>query len=909
MRQPWRDLQRYTSKMGVQQGRARMPDIPSGTVTFLFTDIEGSTRLLGQFPRAYPAALVRHDTLLREAIESHSGWVFETVGDAFYAAFARPSDAVAAAIEAQRALLREQWGEVQAIRARMGLHTGEVEVRGQHYFGTALYRCARLMAIGHGGQTLVSDATTQLVRDSLPSGASLQDEGTHRLKDLASPERVWQLMHPDLPAEFPPLRSLSGVPNNLPAQLTNFVGRERERAEVAQLIRGARLLTLVGAGGAGKTRLALHVAADVLEECTDGVYLVELASLADPGLIPQSVAAALSLREEPGQPLLGTILQYLQPKSLLLVLDNCEHVLAGCAEVADRLLRTCPQLRILATSREPLDVAGETAWRVPSLPVPGPGETPPIEQLTQYDAVRLFIDRARSALGSFSVTNQTAPALAQLCWRLDGIPLAIELAATRVKSLTLEQIAARVDDRFRLLTGGSRTALPRHQTLRAAVDWSYDLLSPVERALFDRLSVFAGGWTLEAAEEVCAGGPIASDDVLDLLTHLVDKSLVLAEARAHGGMRYRMLETLRQYTAEKLQASGDVLSVERRHRDWYLSLAEAAEPELWGPKQVEWFDRLDTELDNLRAALDFSRSTDGAEGLRLATVLWHFWEVRGRLSEGRDWLTTLLSPSDDEKPTGGRALALAAAGYLGLWLGDLEASTAYGEAARRMAHEVGDDFALAFSMTVLGLTSRFRGDSAMALVLLDDAVSRWRRLDEPRGVYNAMVLLGNVMALQGQYDEAATLFERGLAEARQHGDVWSTAGASIAYARLALLQGDLNRARALGRESLALYDQFADMRSVAICLHLLARVDVAAGSSERGARLLGAAEAAAGTIHVDRLFAVVGGSHDDNLAKLEALLGEAVLQAALGAGRAMAEKEAVAYALADPVLVGSPASR
>jgi predicted ATPase/class 3 adenylate cyclase len=879
--------------------------MPSGTVTFLFTDIEGSTRLLGQFPHAYPAALVRHDTLLRQAIESHSGWVFETVGDAFYAAFARPSDAVAAAIDAQRALLREQWGELEAIKARMGLHTGEVEVRGQHYFGTALYRCARLMAIGHGGQTLVSDATSQLVRDSLPTGASLQDEGTHRLKDLASPERVWQLIHPDLPAEFPPLRSLGGVPNNLPAQLTNFVGRERERAEVAQLLRGARLLTLVGAGGAGKTRLALHVAADVLEECADGVYLVELASLADPGLIPHSLAAALGLREEPGQPLLGTVVQYLQPKNLLLVLDNCEHLLSGCAEVADRLLRTCPQLRVLATSREPLEVAGETSWRVPSLPVPGPGETPPIEQLTQYDAVRLFIDRARSALGTFSVTNQTAPALAQLCWRLDGIPLAIELAATRVTSLSLEQIAARVDDRFRLLTGGSRTALPRHQTLRAAVDWSYDLLTLVERALFDRLSVFAGGWTLEAAEAVCAGGLIDPDDVLDLLTHLVDKSLVLAEARAAGEMRYRMLETLRQYATEKLHGSGDAQSVQQRHRDWCLVLAETAEPELWGPKQVEWFDRLDTELDNLRTALDFSRTAGAPEGLRLATVLWHFWEVRGRLSEGRDWLTTLLSSTGDEKPIGGRALALAAAAYLGLWLGDLEASVAYAEAARRMALEVGDDFAVAFSMTVLGLTSRFQGDTATAVVLLEDAVSRWRRLDEPRGVYNAMLLLGNVMALQGQFDQAASLFERGLAEARQHGDVWSTAGASIAYARLALLQGDLDRARALGRESLVLYDAFADMRSVAICLHLLARVEVAAGSADRAARLLGAAETTAGTIHVDRLFAVVGGSHDDNVAKLQALLGEAALQAALGAGRAMAEKEAVAYALADPVLAST----
>ncbi len=474
------------------------------TLTFLFTDIEGSTRLWDSQPGAMAPALARHDALLRQSIEAQGGRVFKTVGDAFCAAFEAASGATKAALEAQLALGREDWGTLGGLRVRMALHTGEAELREGDYFGPPLNRVARLLATAHGGQTVMSQTTYDLVRDQPPAGANLQDLGEHRLKDLERPERVYGLLHPDLLGDFPPLRSLSGLPNNLPQQVTSFVGRERETPEVERLLRASRLLTLTGAGGTGKTRLSLQVAANILEEHPDGAWFVEFAPVSDPDLVPQTVAAALGVREEPGKPITDTLHGYLKDKRLLLVFDNCEHLLDAVARLANAVLRGCPDVRILATSREAMGIGGEQAYRVPSLASPDPKGSYTPESLGQFDAVRLFIDRALLAQSSFAVTNENAPAVAQLCHRLDGIPLAIELAAARVRAMPVEKIAERLDDRFRLLTGGSRTALPRQQTLRAMIDWSYDLLSEKEKTLLRRLSVFAGGWTLEAAEAVCA---------------------------------------------------------------------------------------------------------------------------------------------------------------------------------------------------------------------------------------------------------------------------------------------------------------------------------------------------------------------------------------------------------------------
>jgi class 3 adenylate cyclase len=482
--------------------------LPTGTVTFLFTDIEGSTRLWDRYPETMRQALARHDALMKEAIEKHHGHVFKTIGDAFCAAFATASDAVMAAVAAQKALENlqltdDKTEESLPLRVRMALNTGTAEERDGDYFGPTLNKVARLLAAGHGGQILLTASAEAVVAGQLPDSISLVDMGSQRLKDLQLPEHVHQLRHPDLQAEFPPLRALNAS-NNLPIQVTSFVGREREIAEVKRLFEKTRLLTLTGSGGAGKTRLSLQVAAEMMEQNPDGVWLVELAPLSDPNLVPQTVATVLNVREEPGRPITQTLVDFLKTRSLLLLLDNCEHLLTACANLADTILRNCPKAYILASSREGLNIPGETTYRIPSLSLPDTRETLTPENLMQYEAVQLFVERAQSAQPSFVVTPQNAAAVGQLCVRLDGIPLAIELAAARVKAMSVEQIASRLDDRFRLLTGGSRTALPRQQTLRALIDWSYDLLSEQEQTLLRRLSVFAGGWTLEAAEKVCS---------------------------------------------------------------------------------------------------------------------------------------------------------------------------------------------------------------------------------------------------------------------------------------------------------------------------------------------------------------------------------------------------------------------
>ena len=481
----------------------------SGTLTFLFTDIEGSTRLWEEQPEAMGAAHARHQQIIREAVRAQEGTLVRErgEGDSTFSVFASASQAVSAAVALQRALNTGPWPPGAALRVRAALHTGQARISDDDYNSSSVNRCARLRAIAWGGQTLLSQATYELVRDEPLEGARFQELGLHGLKDLSRPERVFQLIHPELPRAFPAVRSLESVPNNLPQQLTSFVGREKEMAQVKGALSRARLLTLTGTGGAGKTRLALQSAADVLDDYPDGVWLMELASLADSTLLPQTVASILHVREEPGRSAGEALLGFLKDRTVLLVLDNCEHLLDAGARLADDLLRSCPGVCILATSREALGITGEQTFRVPSLTAPDARQTYTADGLTQYESVRLFIDRAVLSQPAFAVTNGNAPAVAQVCARLDGIPLAIELAAARVKALSVEQIAARLDDRFRLLTGGSRTALPRQQTLKAAIDWSYDLLSEDEKTLLRRLSVFAGGWTLEAAEAVCADPP------------------------------------------------------------------------------------------------------------------------------------------------------------------------------------------------------------------------------------------------------------------------------------------------------------------------------------------------------------------------------------------------------------------
>ena len=831
---------------------------PSGTVTFLFTDIEGSTTLWEDQPEAMSAALARHDSLMKETIAARNGFVFRTVGDAFCAAFATAPDALAASLAVQILLHSEPGDLPTPLRVRMGLHTGAAEARDGDYYGQPLNRVSRLMAAGHGGQILLSVACQELARDTLPGSVTLRDLGPHRLKDLARPEQVFQVLHPDLPADFPPLKSLNNpdLPNNLPQQITSFIGRETEVAEIKALIEKHRMLTLTGAGGSGKTRLSLQAAADMLGSNSDGVWLAGMAPLSDPNMVPQTLADALGVREEPDRPLAGTLVSFLKTKHLLLVLDNCEHVLAACAFLVRDLLRVCPNVSILATSREALGVPGEQTYRVPSLSLPDPKQTYTAEALGQYEAVRLFIDRAGLSHPSFAVTSQNAPAVAQICARLDGIPLAIELAAARVKSLSAEQIGTRLDDRFRLLTGGSRTALPRQQTLKAAIDWSYDLLTKSEKALLRRLSVFAGGWTLEAAEAVCAAEAqieieIEIEDVLDLLAGLVDKSLAVYEEDEQGQGRYHLLETVRQYGRDRLAETGESDALRGRHQKFFLALAEEAEPMLSGRDQIIWLDCLELEHDNLRAALDWCLSSEslGGEsvsnenaavaGLRLTGALGSFWLVRGHLSKGRQWLDRTLERADrlaDAERSKQPAVwmkALTLAGGLASSQGNVSAAQPLFERAAILARESGDRISLAYALRGLGwcrMSQKTDQDKAATQALFEESLLLFRQVQDPHGITFSLRNLGDLAFAHGNYASAKVYYAESLALARDAEDQHGIAGSLVSLGRAAFAQGDLSAAETLYAEALPLSRKLGDRGAVVGTLVSLGRAAYAQGN-------------------------------------------------------------------------------
>lgn len=824
--------------------------LPSGTVTFLLTDIEGSTRLWEAHGGAMRAALARHDALADSLITEHQGALVKSrgEGDSLFAVFSGATDALAAALTLQRAFLSEPWPEGLPLRVRMALHTGEAELREGDYYGAAVNRCARLRAAAHGGQVLLSLATEELVREALPEGASLRDLGQHRLRDLATAEHVYQLQHPDLPRGDAPLRSLQAFRHNLPVQLTSFVGREREMAEVERLLVTTHLLTLTGAGGCGKTRLSLQVAADVLDEYEDGVWLVELAPLSDPSLLPQAVAAVLGVKEEPGKPLLQSLGEYLKPKQSLLLLDNCEHLLAACAGLADAILRGCPKVRMLASSRECLGITGEQTYRVPSLSLPNEKSLPPLEQLSQFEAVKLFAERAVLGQPTFTVTQENAPAVVQVCRRLDGVPLAIELAAARVKALPVEQIAARLDDRFRLLTGGSRTALPRQQTLRAAIEWSYNLLLEPERILLRRLSVFVGGWTLEAAEAACGADPIGGGEVLDLLTSLVEKSLVLYEEQGGGEARYQLLETVRQYARDRLLESGEADTLRARHRDFFLSLAEAAEPKMRGPEQDAWLARLEAEHDNLRAALEWCRSgVAGTEaGLRLAAALFRFWHVRSLYTEGRGWLQGALERAaglEGRQARLTRARALNALTLLFFWPGDWpnEPDTTVlrswlGESIA-ITRGLAASAACAEALALLADVFAWQGDYAEARPLYEEAVALNEETGSMGDSVSPLLGLADIARVEGDSRTQQAYLERSITVGEQSGDLFGLARALSALASFHIDRGDLVSARPWVERSLSLSRELGDQVRVAYRLCDLAIFSLREGDLETAARL------------------------------------------------------------------------
>lgn len=734
-----------------------MHHLPSGTVTFLFTDIEGSTKLAQEYTDAMPSLLARHNEILKQAIETHNGFVFQIVGDSFSAAFHNASDALNAALLAQQLLHHEAWAPAP-IKVRMGIHTGQAELQeNDEYQGyLTLSHAQRLMSAAHGGQVLLSFAAQELVQDGMPDGATLRDMGERQLKDVLRAEHIYQLVVPDLPSEFPPIKTLDIYHHNLPAQMTSFIGRERERKDIKQALAAHRLVTLTGSGGAGKSRLSLQVGMECLPEFPDGVWLVELAPVTDSGLVSQTLLATFHLREHRQRSTLDVLIDYLRAKTLLLVLDNCEHLIQACAQVSEALLQACPKLRILASSREALGITGEFAYRVPSLKTPNPENLPPLEQLEKADSIRLFIERAATAKPGFTLTNTNAFSLAQICYRLDGIPLAIELAASRVKVLSPDQIAARLDDRFRLLTGGSRTALPRQQTLRAMIDWSYSLLSEQEKILFRRLAVFVGGWTLEAAESVCVDlGPsdIAPYDVLDLLTRLVDKSLVVIEEAAEE-LRYHRLETIRQYSREKFFETDEVELVRDQHLAYYVEFAELVDTKLKSGEQLLWHNRMAAEQDNLRAALEWGLTRKPDSALRIAGASNLFWTAGGYSAEGFRWTQRALEqveklplPADvtDDQRLVARAKALCGQTRLYLSLGDNVSAKRVAEESVALYRQSQDRRGLAFALIVLAYPLEFLGEREQAEAALQESYSIGRAEGDTYILCRALNRLGHVI--------------------------------------------------------------------------------------------------------------------------------------------------------------------
>jgi predicted ATPase/class 3 adenylate cyclase len=814
-----------------------MPPLPTGTVTLFYTDMEGSTPLLEQLGDA-AYSTVRDDfyRILRTACGAYGGAEVEDTGDGTHVAFRSAEDAVHAAADAQRAMRAYAWPQGVEVRVRIGLHTGTPLVSAARYVGIDVHRVARICQAAWGGQILLTEETRNALAPALPSAFTLKDLGPHRLKGLQRAEQVFQLIPGGLPAEFPPVRSLDSLPNNLPRQLTVFVGREREMARIKGLVDTSRLVTLTGAGGCGKTRLALQVAADLVDAYRDGVWLVELAPLSNPPLVAQEIASVLRVREQQGRSLLTTLIEHLESRTLLLVLDNCEHLVQACAEVTDALLRACPTLRVLTTSREPLAIMGEATFRVPSLSLPELDRMPRLDRLAESEAVRLFVDRAATT-ARFEFTSQNAPLVAHICHRLDGIPLAIELAAARVKVLSLDQIAVRLNDRFRLLTGGSRTAMPRQQTLRAAMDWSYALLSDKERRLLARSSVFAASWTLEAAEAICAGDGIEDAEILDLVAQLVDKSLVTVDD-SHDGSRYRLPETVRQYSRDRLLEMRQDDVFRRRHRDWHLRLADDAESGLRGPKQAEWLARLDVDHDDVRAALEWclARTEEIEAGMQLAAAMSRFWWMRGVLTEARRWLTGLLDAAADVSSSA-RARALLEAGRLAWAQSDYSVAVGLLEQSLTLFRGFGDQPGLADALNMLGLVAWATSEYAIAGARFEESLVIARALSDRHRIAALLSNLGLVAVARGDYQRAEALHRESHDTRVALGDAHGTAISLNNLGLVALAEDKVSSALERFNESLLIHQRLGNKQHIAHLLTHLGLVALRNGAGERAIAL------------------------------------------------------------------------
>jgi predicted ATPase/class 3 adenylate cyclase/DNA-binding CsgD family transcriptional regulator len=941
--------------------------LTAGFVTLLFTDIEGGVRLWEDDRDAMAVASARNDRIIREQVEASGGHVFKAVSDAHRAVFADPVAALSSAVAIQRAVSAEPWASSLPIRVRVALHSGACAERDGDYVGPVVNRAARLLDVGHGGQVLMTAAAYALLAGRLPGGVGLRDLGEQRLRDLGRAERVFQVTGPGLAERFGALRSLDdpALRHNLPSQATSFVGRTVELAELRALVSdGSRLVTIAGPGGIGKSRLALQAAADALDGAGDGAWLVELAPVAEPGLVTRAAADALRVREAPGQPVLDTLIDAIGDRDLLLILDNAEHVLGAVAGLANALIRSCPRACLLVTSREPLGISGEHVFRVSGLAVPPDGLAAP-DQLAAFESVQLFAEHAALHQRGFIVDDANAAAVASICVRLDGIPLALELAAARLGSLSMSEINARLDQRFWLLTTGSRTALPRYQTLRALIDWSYDLLSPQERIVFGRLSVFAGGWTMEAAEAVASGGDVAEWQVLDLLAALVGKSLVQADV-IHGSTRYRLLETLRVYAAERLAQRGAAGQREARsaHLDHYLALVETAAARLRSPDEVRWLDSIEAEFDNIRAALAFSiADPDSAErGLRLAAGLRSFVFSRGHSGEVIEALGALLGGPDARQPTRSLALALVTNCKLLTHFDRSPDIPAMAEEAITIARSLADDDLVADALAALNWFSFLQGDLSAALARADEAVALARAARNPIRLVVALGHRAVFEAETGDLDASLADYQEVLCLARASGDNYTLVVTLINLgvdqvvagefpAALAYLQDALRVAGAHGYQHLCAaanmnlgFAHLMNQDAASARRLLIGVLDTMRATGEKtwvhGA-LLGLALAAdtdadpavAATLHgaADHQYEQAGQAFDRKESKMRTsghallrdALGDAAFDAAYQHGRTLSQADAIALALstaqpdpgpvpavtvpaARPALAGSP---
>jgi predicted ATPase/class 3 adenylate cyclase/DNA-binding CsgD family transcriptional regulator len=814
-----------------------MYHLPTGTVTLLFTDIEGSTHLLQQLGKQYDELLAQCRQLLRAAFQQWNGYEVDTQGDSVFVAFARATDALAASVDGQRALAAHGWPDGVSVRVRMGLHTGEPVLSAENYVGLDVHRTARIMRSGHGGQVLLSQTTRDLVEHDLPTGVSLRDLGTHRLKDLQHPSHLFQLVVAGLPADFPSLKTLDTHLNNLPIQPTSLIGREKEVTAVGRLVQReeVRLVTLTGPGGVGKTRLGLQAAAECSDHFADGVFIVNLAPISDPTLVVPTVAQILDIREASGQPLLERLKEQLQQKQLLLLLDNFEQVVRAAVQVAE-LLAACQGLKVLVTSRAVLHVRAEHEFAVPPLTLPDLTHLPDLATLPHYTAVALFLARAQATKPDFQITLANARAIAEICVRLDGLPLAIELAAARIKLLPPQVLLKRLSPRLVILTGAPRDVPARQQTLRNTITWSYHLLDVAEKRLFRCLSVFVNGCQLSAAEAICGAGLDGS--VLDGVTSLIDKSLLHQTEQEGEEPRLVMLETIREYGWEALATSGEAEVIQHAHAAYYLALVEEAEQRLTSAGKGRWLERLQREHENLRAALAWLMEHKEQEAaLRLCGALWRFWWVRGHVSEGRSELSRALSTSEGVA-TSVRAKALHAAGSLAGLQGDFEQAEALCGKGLALFRELGDLRGSATSFWMLGYVAWERSDYAAARSLLEEAVALCREVDDQDGITLALYNLATVFLLQGEYDRARSLLEEAVALSREGDASWNTTPSLWLLALVISFQDDLPRAYALLEESLALARQEGYKDGIAASLFVSGMVTLQQGDEASARPLL-----------------------------------------------------------------------